>query len=57
MTLFWIIVAIIVIGVAIWYLVAGKKKKPGMPEKPPEGPIAPPPSPPTPPSPPEGPLM
>ena len=43
MALFLIIVAIIVIGVAIWYLVAGKKKKPRMPEKPPECPIAPPP--------------
>lgn len=47
MTLFWIIVAVVVVGLAIWYFV-GKKKGPAAPQKPPEGPIAPPPPPETP---------
>jgi len=42
MTLFWIIVAIVVIGLVVWCLV-GKKKGPSLPQKPSEGPIAPPP--------------
>lgn len=38
MTIFWIIVAVVVIGLLIWYLVAGKKKKgPGVPLSPPPG--------------------
>jgi len=41
MTLFWIIAAIVVIGLVIWYLV-GKKKGPSMPQKPPTGPTPPP---------------
>jgi len=48
MTLFWIIVAVIVVGLVIWYL-AGKKKGPTPPMKPEE------PQPPMPPPPPEGP--
>ena len=54
MTLFWIIVAIVVIGWVIWYL-AGRKKGPAVPKKP-EEPIVPPPPPPSPP-PPETPIM
>lgn len=41
--LFWIIVAIVVIGLVIWYL-KGKKKGPALPK----GPAAPPPPPETP---------
>jgi hypothetical protein len=41
MTLLWIIIAVVVIGL-IWYLMAGKKKGPTLPKKP-EGPPAPPP--------------
>jgi len=52
MTLFWIIVAIVVIGVLVWYWIG--KKKPATPQKPPEGPITPPPPPPPPP---ETPIM
>jgi len=55
MTLFWIIVAIVVIGLVVWYLMTGKKKGPTLPKRP-EGPIAPPPPPPPPP-PPETPGM
>ncbi|MDI6591427.1 MAG: hypothetical protein QME61_00570 [Patescibacteria group bacterium] len=51
MTLFWIIVAIVLIGLVIWYL-KGRKKGPAVPEKP-----AAPSSPSTPPSPPETPGM
>ena len=47
MTLFWIIAAIVVIGLVVWYLMAGKKKGPTLPSKP-EGPAAPPPPPPPP---------
>jgi len=41
MTTFWIIVAIVVIGV-IWYAMAKKKKGESLPRKP-EGPTTPPP--------------
>jgi len=44
MTLLWIIVAIVVVGLVIWYLV-GKKKGP---EVPPTPPLPPPPPPETP---------
>ena len=47
MTIFWIIVAIVVVGLIIWYLMAGKKKGPTLPKEP-EGPAAPPPPPPPP---------
>ncbi len=36
MTLFWIIVAIVVVGLVIWYLVGKKKPKPEEAEKPEE---------------------
>lgn len=50
MTIFWIIVAVVVIGLIVWYFVAGKKKGgPTFPKRP-EGPTAPPP-PPSPPPP------
>ena len=59
MTLLWIIIAVVVIGI-VWYLLAGKKKGPTLPKKP-EGPAAPtpppPPPPPPPPTPPETPMM
>jgi hypothetical protein len=45
MTLFWIIVAIVVIGIVVWYFMAGKKKGPTLPRRP-EGPTVPPPPPP-----------
>lgn len=54
MTLFWIIVAVVVVGLIIWYLV-GKKKGPTLPKRP-EGPGVPPSTPPPPP-PPETPGM
>jgi len=52
MTLLWIIIAIVVIGL-VWYFLIGKKKGPTLPKKP-EGPTTPtpPPSEPTPPPPP-----
>ena len=52
MTLFWIIVAIVVVGLIVWYLTARKKKGPTLPKKP-EAPTPPPPPPP----PPETPAM
>jgi len=57
MTLFWIIVAIIVIGLVIWYLMAGKNKGPTLPREPegPTTPTVPPSGPPTSPRPPETP--
>jgi len=55
MTLLWIIVAIVVVGLVIWYLI-GKKKGPAPPRKP-EGPEVPPTPPPPPPPPPETPGM
>ncbi len=54
MNILWIIIAVVVIGLA-WYFLAGKKKGPTLPTKP-EGPSSPPP-PPTPPTPPETPAM
>jgi len=49
MTLIWIIIAIVVVGLVIWYL-AGKKKGPALPQKPeePKPPMTPPPPPPPP---------
>jgi hypothetical protein len=52
MTIFWIVAAIVVVGLIIWYLMARKKKGPTLPREP-EGPAVPPP----PPSPPETPGM
>lgn len=47
MTLPWIIMAIVVIGLVVWYLMARGKKGPTVPKKP-EGPMVPPPPPPPP---------
>lgn len=51
MTLLWIIMAIVVIGLVVWYLMAGRKKGPTVPKEP-EGPMIPPSPPPSPPPPP-----
>jgi len=45
MTLLWIIIAVVVIGV-VWYLMAGKKKGGPSAPKAPQGPSTPPPPPP-----------